>query len=43
MTYNPLTENVEHDIPSHILKTILGIARLGYFLDPKYVWLPVHL
>ena len=25
MTYNFLTENEEHDIPSHILKTIFGL------------------
>ena len=33
MTFNSLTENGEHDIPSHILKTIFWIACLGYFLD----------
>ena len=25
MTSNSLTENEEHDIPSHILKTIFGL------------------
>ena len=25
MTSNPLSENEEHDIPSHILKTIFGL------------------
>ena len=32
---NSLTENEEHDILSHILKTILGFACLSYFLDPN--------
>ena len=37
MTFDSLTENEEHDIPSQILKTILDCTpRL--FLDPKYVW-----
>ena len=31
MTYNSLTVNEEHDIPSHILKTILGLHALVIF------------
>ena len=42
MTFNSLTENEEHDIPSHIWKTIFWIACLGYFLDPD-MWFHVHL
>ena len=41
MTFNSLTENEEHDIPSQILKTIFGF-HASYFYT-QYVWLPVHL
>ena len=34
MTSNSLTENEEHDIRSHILKTIFGL-HASYFLDPN--------
>ena len=34
MTYNSLTENGEHNIPSHILKTIFVLHAWG-FLDPN--------
>ena len=34
MTSNSLTENEEHDIPSHILKTILDCMP-QLFLDPN--------
>ena len=37
MTSNSLTENEEHGISSHILKTIFG------FHASVYVWFPVHL
>ena len=33
MTSN--SENEEHDIPSHILKTLFGLHASGYFLDPN--------
>ena len=42
MTSNSLTENEEHDITSHILKTILDCMPQLFF-RPKYVWLPVYL
>ena len=42
MTSNSLTENKEHDIPSHILKTIFGL-HAWLCLKLKYVWFPVHL
>ena len=42
MISNSLTENEEHDIPSHILKTILD-CMLQLFFKPKYVLCPVHL
>ena len=42
MTSNSFTENDEHDIPSHILKTILDCMSQLFF-RPKYVWFPVHL
>ena len=42
MTSNSLTENEEHDIPSHILKFIFGLDDSVIF-RPKYVWFPVHL
>ena len=35
MTSNSLTENEEHDIPSHILKTIGGLHASIIFLDPN--------
>ena len=35
MTSNSLTENEEHDIPSHILKTIFGLHASVIFLDPN--------
>ena len=31
MTYNSLTANEEHDIASHILKTIFGLHALVIF------------
>ena len=34
MTFNSLTENEEYDIPSQILKTILGL-HASYFSDPN--------
>ena len=34
MPSNSLTENEEHDIPSHILKTIFGLHASG-ILDPN--------
>ena len=37
-----LTENEEHGIPSHILKTSFGLHVWVNF-RPKYVWFPVHL
>ena len=36
MTSNSLTENEEHDIPSHILKTIFELNVSDIF-RPKYV------
>ena len=42
MTSNSLTENEEHDIPWHILKTIFGLYA-WLCLKLKYVWFPVHL
>ena len=39
---NSLTENEEHDIPSHILKTIFGLHASVIFRS-KYVGFPVHL
>ena len=42
MKSNFLTENEEHYIPSHILKTIFGLHASVIF-RPKYVWFPVHL
>ena len=42
MTYDSLTENEEHGIPSQILKTIFGLHASGIF-RPQYVWFPVHL
>ena len=42
MTSNSLTENEEHDIPSHILKIIFGLQASVVFRT-KYVWFPVHL
>ena len=42
MTSNSLTENGEHDIPSHIVKTIFALHASVIFLDPN-VWFPVHL
>ena len=41
-TSNSLTENEEHDIPSHILKTIFGLHASVIF-ETQYVWFPVHL
>ena len=41
MASNSLTENEEHDIPSHILKTIFGLHASVIF-RPKHVWFPVH-
>ena len=35
MTSISLTENEEHDIPSHILKTIFGLHASIIFLDPN--------
>ena len=35
MTYNSLTENEEHHIPSQILKTIFGLHASVIFLDPN--------
>ena len=42
MTSNSLTENEEHDIPSHFLKTIFGL-HASVILDPnmcgfQYIW-----
>ena len=42
MTYNFLIENEEHDIPSQILKTILGSHALVIF-RLQYVWFLTHL
>ena len=42
MTSNSLTENEEHDITSHILKTILD-CMTQLFFRPQYVWFPVNL
>ena len=42
MTPNSLTEYEEHDIPSHILKTIFGL-HASIIFRPKYVWFSVHL
>ena len=42
MTFYSLTENEEHDIPSHIWKTIFGL-HTAVIYRPKYVWFPVHL
>ena len=42
MTYNPLTENEEHDIPSQSLKTIFGLHASAIF-RPQYVWFLTHL
>ena len=39
MTYNSLTENEEHNIPSQILMTIFGL----HFLDPNMVFLKLFL
>ena len=36
MTYNSLTENNEHNIPSQILKTSFGL-RLSFFKTPTCV------
>ena len=36
MTSNSLTENEEHDIPSHILKNVFGLHASVIFI-PKYV------
>ena len=35
MTSNSQTENEEHNIPSQILKTILGLHVSVTFLDPN--------
>ena len=35
MTSKSLTENEEHDIPSHILNTILGLHASVIVLDPN--------
>ena len=35
MTSNSLIENEEHDIPSHILKTIFGSLASVIFLHPN--------
>ena len=37
MTSNSLTENEEHDIPSHILKTIFALHASVIF-RPQYVF-----
>ena len=42
MTFNSLTENEEHGIPSQILKTIFGL-HASVILDPnvcgfQYIW-----
>ena len=42
MTSNSLTENEEHNITPHILKTIFGLHTSVIF-RPKYVCFPVHL
>ena len=42
MTSYSFTENEEHSIPSHILKTSFGLHVSVIFI-PKYVWFPVHL
>ena len=39
MTFNSLTENEEHDIPSQMLKTISGLHASGIF-RPQYVLFP---
>ena len=42
MTSNSLPENEDHDIPSHILKTIFGLHASVIF-RPQYVWFLAHL
>ena len=37
MTSNSLTANEEHDIPSHILKTIFGLHASVIFYTQIYV------
>ena len=42
MTFNYLTGNEEHDIPSQILKTIFWLHSSVIF-RPEYVWFLAHL
>ena len=42
MTFNSLTENEEHDIPSQNFKTVFGLHAC-YFFRPQYVWFLAHL
>ena len=42
MTFNSLTENEEHDIPSQILKTNFGL-HVSVIVRPQYVWFAGHL
>ena len=42
MTFNSLTENEEHDIPSQIIKTILEL-HASLISRPQYVCFLVHL
>ena len=42
MTFNSLTENEEHDIPTQILKTFFGLHASAIF-KPQYVWFLAHL
>ena len=35
MTFNTLTENKEHDIPSQILKTVFVLRASVIFLNPN--------
>ena len=42
MTFDSLTENEVHDIPSQILKNIFRLHASVIFL-PQYVWFLTHL
>ena len=39
MTFDSLTKNDKHDIPSQIFKTIFGLHASDFF-RPQYVWFP---